>query len=168
LKPEKVLLDDILDPKITDFGLSKTMSLRRTVIQSHLAGSLPYTAPQALEQNEHCTQEVDIYSCAVLMFNVLTGLHPFEIPNPHAHAQRVVNAVRPNIPDAIVPELAGLMRQCWDGDADRRYCFEQIINFLETPEYLRGVDMTAFRAYQKGLQVAVTTAEPAPGGKSLT
>jgi serine/threonine protein kinase len=41
------------ESKITDFRLSKTMSLRRTVIQSHLAGSLSYTAPEVLEQNEH-------------------------------------------------------------------------------------------------------------------
>jgi hypothetical protein len=41
------------------------------------------------------------------MFNVLTGLAPFEITNPHAHAQRVVNGVRPNIPDTIVPDFIG-------------------------------------------------------------
>jgi serine/threonine protein kinase len=91
LKPANVLLDENLDPKVTDFGLSKVMTEGDTTEQSHHGGTLSYKAPEVLLGEPYYTQAVDVYSFAITMFVILTGLEPYPKLNDYRHTRQVAN-----------------------------------------------------------------------------
>jgi TPR repeat protein len=149
LKPENVLLDAQCHPKVTDFGLSKVMTKGTTVEQSHFGGTLFYQAPEVLVSDSQYTQKVDVYSFGIMAFVVLTGLEPFGKTTAWAHATKVVTQnVRPNIPPSICNGAATLMKRCWEPAPESRFTFRDVVEAMETPECLEGVDIAAFRAYQ--------------------
>uniref|UniRef100_A0ACD5TBM1 Uncharacterized protein n=1 Tax=Avena sativa TaxID=4498 RepID=A0ACD5TBM1_AVESA len=74
LKPENVLLDDNMVPKITDFGLSKCFEENQTSqsITSNLCGTLGYIAPE-LHNRDKITIKSDIFSLGIIIIEILTG-----------------------------------------------------------------------------------------------
>ncbi len=82
LKPENILVGDDGRPKILDFGISKLLdpeSLRpKTVTLDGKRMLTPeYAAPEELAMAESSTS-VDIYSCGVVLYELLTSRRPFE------------------------------------------------------------------------------------------
>ena len=77
VKPRNVLLTDERDIKIADFGIAM-MTLADTTgtqMMDH-AGSPLYMSPEQIRQHEVTTQ-TDIFSLGVMMYELLTGKHPF-------------------------------------------------------------------------------------------
>ncbi|KAJ1253750.1 hypothetical protein BS78_K198400 [Paspalum vaginatum] len=73
LKPDNILLDHNMVPKITDFGLSRLFNKQQTrVITSNLYGSRGYVAPEYLDHGI-ITFKSDIYSLGVIILEILTG-----------------------------------------------------------------------------------------------
>jgi len=77
LKPKNILLDDIGNAKISDFGISKTLDAckKRT---NTIVGSYTYMSPEALKGHT-CETNSDIWSlgciihelcCFVVLFNI--------------------------------------------------------------------------------------------------
>jgi eukaryotic-like serine/threonine-protein kinase len=64
--------------KILDFGIAKFLTERAgmTLTESFI-GSLPYCSPEHMEGRKLMDVRSDIYSLGVLMFEMLTGKHPF-------------------------------------------------------------------------------------------
>mgnify|MGYP000844790505 FL=1 len=68
--------DDFSTLKIADFGLSaQFLSEGHTQIFSHQCGTLSFMSPE-LAQEKFYTKEVDIWSCGIIMYILLTGRHP--------------------------------------------------------------------------------------------
>jgi serine/threonine-protein kinase len=82
IKPENIFITE--DPKdreivkILDFGIAKFLTERSgmTTTESFI-GSLPYCSPEHIEGRKILDVRSDIYSLGVLMFEMLTGKHPF-------------------------------------------------------------------------------------------
>ncbi|CAO2039466.1 unnamed protein product [Urochloa humidicola] len=73
LKPSNILLDDMMEPKIADFGLSRLFSEEQTrTCTMNLMGSIGYMAPEYLLRGEISTKS-DIYSLGILILEVVTG-----------------------------------------------------------------------------------------------
>jgi serine/threonine protein kinase len=93
IKPENFLLSDDGWVKVTDFALSATAarSWRRFLPgPRHIAGTLPYIAPETLRRR-HPDFRTDIYSFGATVFELLTRRPPFitsdrdELPSMHLH-----------------------------------------------------------------------------------
>ncbi|KAF8483130.1 kinase-like domain-containing protein [Gautieria morchelliformis] len=76
LKPENVLLDDELNVKIADFGLSNEVSDGEFMQTS--CGSPNYAAPEVILGLRYNGPEIDIWSCGVILYVMLCGRLPFE------------------------------------------------------------------------------------------
>ncbi|TGZ85556.1 Pkinase-domain-containing protein [Ascodesmis nigricans] len=82
LKPENLLLDESLNVKIADFGLSNIMTDGNFLKTS--CGSPNYAAPEVINGKLYAGPEVDVWSCGVILFVLLCGTLPFDdeyIPN---------------------------------------------------------------------------------------
>ena len=76
LKPENVLLDDDLNVKIADFGLSNEISDGDFLTTS--CGSPNYAAPEVIRGGVYAGPEIDVWSSGVILFVMLCGRLPFE------------------------------------------------------------------------------------------
>uniref|UniRef100_U9USB2 Protein kinase domain-containing protein n=1 Tax=Rhizophagus irregularis (strain DAOM 181602 / DAOM 197198 / MUCL 43194) TaxID=747089 RepID=U9USB2_RHIID len=83
-------------------------------------GNLPYIAPEVIIGKEY-TFASDIYSIAILMWEISSGQTPF---NNYEHdydlAMNIVNGMRPKIRTEIPSKYKELMKQCWDADPLKR------------------------------------------------
>lgn len=75
LKPENLLLDESLNIKITDFGLSNMISPGKKF--STFCGSLHYACPEILRGEEYVGPGADIWSLGVILYCLVTGSQPW-------------------------------------------------------------------------------------------
>ena len=76
LKPENLLLDDALNVKIADFGLSNIMTDGNFLKTS--CGSPNYAAPEVVGGKLYAGPEVDVWSCGVILYVLLCARLPFD------------------------------------------------------------------------------------------
>jgi len=76
LKPENLLLDDQMNVKIADFGLSNIMTDGNFLKTS--CGSPNYAAPEVISGKLYAGPEVDVWSCGVILYVLLVGRLPFD------------------------------------------------------------------------------------------
>jgi serine/threonine protein kinase len=76
LKPENVLLDISGHLKLTDFGLSK-MGVFGTKKIYTFCGTPEYLAPEIINGKGY-TKAVDWWSLGLLLYEMLSGRHPFK------------------------------------------------------------------------------------------
>lgn len=76
LKPENLLLDKDYNIKLIDFGLAN--STKDSVPLSTACGSPNYAAPEVISGQSYSGQEVDIWSCGVILYAMICGTLPFD------------------------------------------------------------------------------------------
>ncbi|KAM3213897.1 hypothetical protein ACQJBY_066371 [Aegilops geniculata] len=71
LKPDNILLDDKMAPKIADFGISRLMGAENTVKTQTFLGTLGYIPPEFIKK-QIISREFDIFSLGVIIRKILT------------------------------------------------------------------------------------------------
>lgn len=91
LKPENLLLDDKLNVKIADFGLSNIMTDGNFLKTS--CGSPNYAAPEVISGKLYAGPEVDVWSSGVILYVMLCGRLPFDDEFIPALFKKISNGV---------------------------------------------------------------------------
>lgn len=138
LKPDNILMDDNLYPKITDFGLSKiTDSIYASLNIKSMDGSKGsplFMAPEIMCEEAYSTAS-DVYAFSMIVYILITGLYPFsKVRNLVELMTKLQTGKRPTIPSDTPQVYAQLIEKCWSQDVSERPSFEEIVNELKTNE----------------------------------
>jgi serine/threonine protein kinase len=83
-------------------------------------GNLPYIAPEVIA-GKQTTKASDIYSIAMLMWEISSGHPPFiNYEHDYYLATNIINGIRPRIVPGTPLEYENLMKQYWDADPLKR------------------------------------------------
>jgi serine/threonine protein kinase len=132
--------------KVADFGLAREKAQTFVSGVTSQRGTLPWIAPEILRTPDAVTEAADVYSFAIVMWELWTGREPWENTNFHALMLQLANPelkLRPPIPGSdewegpegsAPPELApgwrNLMERCWEEDPNNRPPFTQVVKEL--------------------------------------
>ncbi|CAN6580060.1 hypothetical protein ACFX13_032207 [Malus domestica] len=132
LKSDNLLISSDKSIKIADFGVARIEV--QTEGMTPETGTYRWMAPEMI-QHRHYTQKVDVYSFGIVLWELITGMLPFQNMTAVQAAFAVVNkSVRPNIPNDCLPVLCEIMTRCWDANPDVRPSFTEVVRMLEHAE----------------------------------
>lgn len=77
IKPENILLDSELRPKVADFGLAKLMGREFSRVLTTMRGTRGYLAPEWIS-GVAITAKADVYSYGMMLFEIISGKRNFE------------------------------------------------------------------------------------------
>lgn len=108
LKPSNIILDHEGNPKIMDFGISKSVEEMKSITQHNSRpGTLLYMSSEQLSGNV-VTIKSDIYALGLTYFEMLSGFHPYQVSTIYeiidAHVNKIpqkLNQIVPGIPELV-------------------------------------------------------------------
>jgi eukaryotic-like serine/threonine-protein kinase len=107
VKPGNILITDTGDVKVTDFGIARAVAEASMTVTGTTLGSVHYFSPEQARGDE-VTGASDVYSLAIVLYEMLTGRRPFEADSAAAVALKRLSEDPPR-PSAIGATLpAGL------------------------------------------------------------
>ncbi|HWP94337.1 MAG TPA: serine/threonine-protein kinase [Gammaproteobacteria bacterium] len=122
IKPANVMMNPHGQIMIVDFGIAKTGQLQTTQIQG-MVGTPRYMSPEQV-RGEEVTSQSDIFSLGVMIYEMLTGMPPFQgesLPSLTHQILNVepppVNQLRVDMPDV----LAKITMRCLRKQTSKRY-----------------------------------------------
>jgi serine/threonine-protein kinase len=124
VKPQNVLLPDGGEPKVTDFGIARSLDVRDGITQTGtVLGTSDYIAPEQA-RGSRATVQTDIYSLGVVLYELLTGELPFRGENFVAVAMRHINDPVPSVrglrPD-VSPRLDAAIQKAMAKEPRQRF-----------------------------------------------
>eukprot|EP00747_Dinoflagellata_sp_TGD_P063651 gnl/TRDRNA2_/TRDRNA2_153553_c0_seq1.p1 gnl/TRDRNA2_/TRDRNA2_153553_c0~~gnl/TRDRNA2_/TRDRNA2_153553_c0_seq1.p1 ORF type:complete len:773 (+),score=126.57 gnl/TRDRNA2_/TRDRNA2_153553_c0_seq1:169-2319(+) len=140
LKPENLLLDEQQDIKIVDFGLSNTYQDGQLLQTA--CGSPCYAAPEMIKGDSYVPGMVDIWSCGVILFALVSGYLPFEDPS-HKKLYQKILAAEYEMPSFVSKEVSDLVAGMLTTDPTKRMTLVDIrqhVWYRQLPESSLQVD----------------------------
>lgn len=91
LKPENILLTSSGDIKIVDFGIAKVIDFTSLTSTGEIFGTGPYMSPEQITDSKHIDKRSDLYTAGVILYEILTGEHPFDYQNQPELIDKIKN-----------------------------------------------------------------------------
>jgi mitogen-activated protein kinase kinase kinase 11 len=130
IKPSNVLLDGnvhagVFTSKVSDLGVATSYD-EADPNRTAETGTYRWMAPEVI-RHESYSLMADVYSFAILCWQLLTRENPFANVSPIEAAGKVaLEQARPPFPEGTPPALRNLISTCWAEDPSARLTFEEI------------------------------------------
>jgi serine/threonine-protein kinase len=103
IKPSNLMVAENGVLKIMDFGIARVRGSQRLTRSGSIVGTLAYMAPEQL-RGEEGDEACDLYSLAIVLYEMLTGTPPFSANSEYDLMQAQINQK----PDRLVSRVPGL------------------------------------------------------------
>lgn len=124
LKPQNVLIDNIGNPYLTDFGIAKnTQATSEMTATGTIMGTPSYMAPEQW-RSQPVDARTDIYALGIITYNMLTGGLPFESDTPFSLMYKHLDEMPAplQLPDnSLSPKLTSVVFRAIAKDPAERY-----------------------------------------------
>ncbi|HKI92510.1 MAG TPA: serine/threonine-protein kinase, partial [Gaiellaceae bacterium] len=109
VKPSNVLLadDEQVSVRLLDFGLARMAEAETLTAQGDVPGTLAYIAPERLA-GEDATEAADVWAVGVMLWESLSGTHPFwqgsmlDTARAIEQGAHPLAELRPDLPDGLL------------------------------------------------------------------
>ncbi|KAL2629505.1 hypothetical protein R1flu_014191 [Riccia fluitans] len=149
IKSSNILLDDNMEPHVSDFGLAKLLDGDESHVSTIVAGTFGYLAPEYLNSGR-ATEKGDVYSYGVVLLELLSGKRPTDL----SLVEKGLNLVgwvsscisENRVKDFFDPKCTGAHKEsmenvlqvaimCIAADPANRPTMEQVVQMLETDTF---------------------------------
>lgn len=124
LKPDNLLLEHSatgVTVKVADFGLHKHKRGNDSFVSDilDLRGTLPYMAPELVNDSKHVSEKADIWSLGMVLYEMVVLRVPFSELKPQEIVKALMTAAHPTdnllpkVPQWCEPVWAKLIQECW-------------------------------------------------------
>jgi serine/threonine protein kinase len=105
MKPSNILIDKNDAPYITDFGLARIAEAGASTISHDMMLGTPfYISPEQAQGQKQLDSRTDVYSLAVILYEMITGRVPFQADTPYAIVHGHIYQ-KPDYPSDVNAEL---------------------------------------------------------------
>ena len=124
IKPTNILIDSDRDVKIADFSIAHLMNSDTTsTMPMGFVGSPRYMSPEQVQEDQ-ITNQTDLFSLGIVMYEMLTGKHPFAADSFSRLIHMIINEEhtpltthRPDVPEI----LEKIIHHALQKNPDKRY-----------------------------------------------
>jgi TonB family protein len=123
IKPANIMLQKDRIAKIGDFGIAKTIGTTHHTQTGLLMGTPSYMSPEQM-RGEPATARSDQFSLAVVAFEMLSGVKPFQADSLAVLVHKIVYEPRPapsSMNPSLPPELDYIFRRALSQNPEDRY-----------------------------------------------
>jgi len=123
VKPQNVLIDAEGRAKVTDFGIARSLEAHGLTATGRVLGTTDYVSPEQALGHE-VTEQSDVYSLGVVLYEMLIGEPPFKAESQVAVAMKHVQQPMPDVqrlrPD-VSSALAAVVDRATAKELKNRY-----------------------------------------------
>jgi eukaryotic-like serine/threonine-protein kinase len=134
VKPQNVLVDMEGRGKVTDFGIARSLEAQGLTAAGRVLGTTDYVSPEQALGHE-VTEQSDIYSLGIVLYEMLTGEVPFQADTQVAVAMKHVREPLPDV-QRRRPEVSAALAAV----VDRATAKETARRYATVPEMLHDLE----------------------------
>ncbi|PQQ12659.1 wall-associated receptor kinase-like 3 [Prunus yedoensis var. nudiflora] len=162
IKSANILLDEKYSAKIADFGISRSISIDQTHLTTRVHGTFGYLDPEYFQSSQY-TDKSDVYSCGVVLVELLTGQKPISAVTGSSEEEerrslftyfitamqedRLFNVVDARVlkegSETEIQTVANLARRCLNLNGRNRPTMREVTSELEAVQMSRKPSFSA-------------------------
>lgn len=130
LKPGNIVVDRDGEPHVLDFGLAKRIDAPigpDLTLTGAWQGTIAYAAPEQVRQDRRAAEDTrtDVHALGLILYEILTGVHPFDVNGTLPEILRDVTEKVPAAPSTLRPKIGGeidtIVLKALAKEPERRY-----------------------------------------------
>ncbi|XP_034229411.1 proline-rich receptor-like protein kinase PERK13 isoform X2 [Prunus dulcis] len=126
IKSANILLDDVFEAQVADFGLAKLTNDTNTHVSTRVMGTFGYMAPEYASSGK-LTDRSDVFSFGVVLLELVTGCKPVDTSRPLGD-ESLVEWARPILLKALE---TGDLSELVDPRLEKHYVEAEMIRMIE-------------------------------------
>ena len=130
LKPKNILFDSNYYPRISNFYFSRFITEKMNLTKEGEKDAFIYSAPEILFNKDNDEQSDDVYSFAMIAYEIITEKIPFSEDDSIDLRNKILKGYRPTFSESVPLNLQSLLSRCWSENPKERPSFKEIFDIL--------------------------------------